>query len=89
MFLRTRPGRGVRSLGPGLLPEVRLSRARCVVEAGLSRCLLGKVPWVVEGLFVGYKGIQGAFEQLWRSGAGSAEESGILQRQGQGCVEAS
>jgi len=47
--------------------------------------LLG--PWAVDGSLVSYKGIQGAFEQLWMSGAGSAEEPGILQRHGQGCVE--
>jgi hypothetical protein len=43
----------------------------------------------VEGLLLGYKGIQGAFEELWKSGAGSAEESVILQGHGQGGVEAS
>jgi hypothetical protein len=47
--------------------------------------LLG--PWAVDGSFVIYKGIQGGFEELWISGAGSAEEPGLLQRHGQGCVE--
>jgi len=40
----------------------------------------------VDGSFFSYKGIEGGFEELWVSGAGSAEESGILQRPGQGCV---
>ena len=44
-------------------------------------------PWAVDGSFVSYNGIQGGFEELWRSGAGSAEEPGILQRHNQGCVE--
>jgi hypothetical protein len=43
----------------------------------------------VDGSFVGYKGIEGGFEQLWRSGAGSAEEAGIVQWHAQGCVEPS
>ena len=43
----------------------------------------------VEGSFVSYKGIQGGFEELWKSGAGSADELGILQRHGQGCVDPS
>ena len=30
-----------------------------------------------------------AFEQLWTSGSGSAEESRILQRHAQGCVDSS
>ena len=36
-----------------------------------------------------YKGIQGGFEQLWMSGAGSAEESWVLKRHDQECVDAS
>jgi hypothetical protein len=40
----------------------------------------------VGGAFVGYEGIQGSFEQLWRSEAGSADEPEILQRYAQGCV---
>jgi hypothetical protein len=43
----------------------------------------------VDGSFVSYKGIEDGFEELCKSGAGSAEESGILQRHNQGCVEAS
>jgi hypothetical protein len=38
------------------------------IEAPLSRCLLSYVPWVVEGLFVGYKDVQGGFEELWNIG---------------------
>jgi hypothetical protein len=49
--------------------------------------LLG--PWVVDGSFVGSKGIQGALEELWNSGEGAAEEPAILQRHAQGCVEPS
>jgi hypothetical protein len=49
--------------------------------------LLG--PWAVDGSFVSYKGIQGGFEELRKSGAGSAEEPGTLKRHDQGCVEAS
>jgi hypothetical protein len=50
-------------------------------------CLLGR--WAVDGSFVSYKGIQGGIEQLWKSGAGSAWEPGLLQRHAQGCVEPS
>ena len=46
-------------------------------------------PRALDGSFVGYKGIQGGFEQLWMSGGGSAEELGILHLPGQGCVETS
>jgi hypothetical protein len=53
----------------------------------LFSLLLG--PWAVEGSFVSYKGIRGGFEELWMSGAGSAEEPGLLQRHAQGRVEAS
>jgi hypothetical protein len=59
------------------------------IEGGLSRCLTCLALWVFEGSFVGYEGIQGAFEELWISGAGSVEEPGILRRQVQGCVEPS
>jgi hypothetical protein len=45
-------------------------------------------PWAVDGSFVSYKGIEGALEELWMSGSGSAEESGLLQRHAQGHVEA-
>jgi hypothetical protein len=45
-------------------------------------------PWAVDGSFVGYEGIQGAFEEKWTSG-GSGEEPGILKRYAQGCVEGS
>ena len=41
-----------------------------------------------QGSLVSYEGIQGGFEQLWKCGAGSAEELGVLQRHAQGCVEA-
>jgi hypothetical protein len=47
--------------------------------------LLG--PWAVDGSFVIYKGIEGGFEQLRMSGAGPADEAGVLQRHAQGCVE--
>jgi hypothetical protein len=40
-------------------------------------------------MFVGYKGIQGAYRELWKSGTGSAEESGIVRRHPQGRVEPS
>jgi hypothetical protein len=43
----------------------------------------------VEGSFVSYKGIQGGFEQLWKSEAGSAEEPGTIAWYCQGCVEPS
>ena len=46
-------------------------------------------PLAFESSFVSYKGIQGGFEELWKSGAGSAEGPGILQRHAQGCVERS
>jgi hypothetical protein len=59
----------------------------CTSRFKPSSYLLG--PWVVDGSFVIYKGIQGGFEQLWISGAESAEEPGILQRSSQGCVEPS
>jgi hypothetical protein len=48
-----------------------------------------KVLRAVDDSFISYKGIQGAFEELWMSGAGSAEEPGILKREDQGCVDAS
>jgi hypothetical protein len=57
------------------------------VEAGLSCRLFGHVPWVVESLSLGYKGIQGTFEGLWISGEGSAWEWGILEWHLQGRVE--
>ena len=47
--------------------------------------LLG--PWVINSSFVSYKGIQGRFEKLWMSGAGSAEELETLRLSRQGCVE--
>jgi hypothetical protein len=56
-------------------------------EAALSRCFTYQAPWVVEGLFVSYKGNQGGFEELWISGTGLVEEPAILQRHAQGCVE--
>jgi hypothetical protein len=46
--------------------------------------LLG--PWAVDGSFVSYKDIEGGFEELWMSGAGSTEEPGIVQRHAQGGV---
>ena len=49
--------------------------------------LLG--PWAVDGSFISYKGIQCAFEELWKSRTGSADEPGILRRHAQGCVEPS
>ena len=60
-----------------------------VYRSDLSCCLTCYVLWAVDGSFVSYKGIQGGFEELWISGAGSAEEPGIVQRHGQGCVEPS
>src|SRR5215203_6717860 len=47
----------------------------------------GLGPLVVEGSLVSYKGIQGAFQELWRSGAGPAEELETLRLSRQGCVE--
>jgi len=44
---------------------------------------------VVEGLHLGFNDLQGGLEGLWIPGAGSAEESGILQRHGQRRVERS
>jgi hypothetical protein len=41
-------------------------------------------PLVLESLPLSYKGVQGGFEELWISGAGSAEESGNLGRHSQG-----
>jgi hypothetical protein len=46
------------------------------IEAGLSRCLLGQVPWVVESPSLSCKGIQGGFERLWKSGAGFGRVTG-------------
>jgi len=54
----------------------------------LSRRLVRQVLWAVDGRFVSYNDLQGALEDLWMSGAGSAEEQGILLRHGQRCVEA-
>jgi hypothetical protein len=48
-----------------------------------------KVLRAADGSFIGYKGIQGSFEELCKSGAVSADEPGILQCHGQGCVYAS
>ena len=56
------------------------------IEASLSPCFTCEVLWVVEDPFIGYNDLQGGFEELRRSGAGSAEELGILQQHGQGCV---
>jgi hypothetical protein len=75
-------GSGVKA--PGLLEEVRPSRPRCV-QADLNRCALCEDLRAVDSLIRGYKGIQGGFEEQWISGAGSAKESGILQRRHQGC----
>jgi hypothetical protein len=36
------------------------------VQADLSRCLVCQVLWAVESLPLGYKSIQGAFQELWR-----------------------
>jgi hypothetical protein len=55
------------------------------VQADLSRRLLGQVPWVVESMPLVYKDIQGGFEELWESGAGSVEEPGLHEREDQGC----
>src|SRR3712207_3752599 len=46
------------------------------VQADLSRCPMCKVLWAVDGSFLSYKDIQGGFEELRKSGAGSAEELG-------------
>jgi hypothetical protein len=56
------------------------------VEAGLSGRLTCLALWAFEGSFVGYEGIQGGFEEPWKLGTGSAEESGLLLRHGQGYV---
>jgi hypothetical protein len=58
-------------------------------EVGLSRRLVHWVLRAVDSSFVSFKGIQGAFAELWISRAGSVEELGILQRPGQGRVERS
>ncbi len=53
----------------------------------MSRCLVCQVLWAVDGLFVGYKGIEGGFEELWSIVlGGSAEELGGLLCLWQGCV---
>jgi hypothetical protein len=57
-------------------------------EVALSRCLVCQVLWAVDGRFVSYKGIQGDFEKVYISGAGSVEESRLLWRHVQGCVAA-
>jgi hypothetical protein len=44
--------------------------------------------WTVDGSFVSSKGIEGASEELWEFGAGPAEESWVLEREDQGCVDA-
>src|SRR5215218_7940528 len=80
-------GRGSGVITPGLIEEAWPSRPRCVEEGGLSRCLLGSVPWVVESLPLGYKSIQGAFQELWREwlrvgrgiGDSSATWSGVCR----------
>jgi hypothetical protein len=60
------------------------------VQANLSCCLMCKVLRAVESLLLGYNDLQGGFEELWSIGDwGLAEESGILQRHAQGCVEPS
>ena len=51
------------------------------IEAGLSRCLLSYVPWVVEGLFVGYKDVQGGFEELWNILTGGRQRNGGFSRE--------
>ena len=43
-------------------------------------------PWVVDSHPFRYKGIQGAFEEPWISGAGSAWEPELLRRHDQGHV---
>jgi hypothetical protein len=58
-------------------------------KAGLSRRLVRYILWAVEGLSLGYKGIQGGFEELWKVWEGSAWEWGILERHVQGRVEPS
>jgi hypothetical protein len=57
---------------------LRLVLTSVRVQAHLSRYLTCELLWVVDGFFVIYTGIQGGFDQLWISGAGSAEEPGIL-----------
>ena len=46
-------------------------------------------PRVVEELLISYNDVYGGFEQLRKSGAGSAEKPGILQRHAQGYFDAS
>jgi hypothetical protein len=86
MFLRTRPGRGQEFRGAVCQersgrPEVDV----CTSRFEPLSYLLG--PWAVEGSFVSDKGIEGGVEELWRSGAGPAEELETLRLSRQGCVE--
>jgi hypothetical protein len=55
--------------------DVRTSRFEAL------SCLLG--PGALGGSFVGFKGIEGGFEQLWEYGTGSAAWSGVC-----GCLSA-
>jgi hypothetical protein len=59
---------------------------RICVQADLNRCPRCKVPWAVESPLLGCNDLLGGFEELWISGAGSAEELGIHWRHTQGCV---
>jgi len=87
MFLRTRPGEGCQELRP---PVCQKRFGRPDLDAYRSRFeplsyLLG--PWAVKCSFVSFKGIEGGFEELWRAWLRMAEESVILRRHDQGCVE--
>ena len=76
--LSGRDGGGVSGVhGGGLLPDPSHPDVDVCTSRFESLSYLSG-PWAVDGSFVSYKGIQGGFEELWTSGAGSAEEPGFF-----------
>jgi hypothetical protein len=51
--------------GGGLLPEVWLSRPRCVYKPFVERFPSRQAPLALKGLFCGYNDLQEGFEVLW------------------------
>ena len=45
--------------------------------------------WALNGLFLGYNDLQEGFGGLWNARLGPAEESWVLERHDQECVDAS
>jgi hypothetical protein len=67
----TDTGGGVSGVqGGGLLPEVWLSRPRCVYKPFVERFPSRQAPLTLKGLFCGYNDLQEGFEALWNTWLG-------------------